>query len=70
MGDPRPNRIQQKVLDELRGRLEDFQCAPDGYEVCGSFMFAGDGPDGPSHGYVEVDGSITWIVGEFSTIET
>ena len=56
-------KAQEQTVDMLTSYVEDLEVAPlaedDDPEPV--LVFEGQGQDGPSVGYIEVDGQVTWI---------
>lgn len=52
---------QAKTVDMLLSHVENLSVNRNDEFDDGALVFEGDGVDGPCVGYVEVDGSVTWI---------
>ena len=56
------NITQMETLEMLTSQIDNLETAEDETDD-GVFVFSGDGVDGPSVGYIEIDGQVTWITG-------
>jgi hypothetical protein len=54
----RMTRKQAEVIEHLASMLDGLEVEP---EDDGALVFSGHGVDGPSVGYVELDGKVLWI---------
>lgn len=56
-----PNAEQNKTLDMLRSEIDNLEWV--GGDHADEIVFQGDGVDGPSMGYIDLDGKVDWICG-------
>lgn len=54
---------QYRTYEGLCSLVDNLQIAQNDQDG-GAIVFEGDGADGPALGYIETDGTVSWIVGE------
>lgn len=61
------NKEQKETFEMLLSQIDnlevqwDYMLTEKGVENTKTIVFSGDGQDGPSVGYIEIDGKVSWL---------